>query len=99
MINIDGNILKSFYLTEKFFYLSKKNNVIIFKVNRYSNKFQILNAFNKYFNIRVFKIRTILVKKIIKNKKTKINRICFWKKAYIYLKKGEIFNIDSISNK
>lgn len=74
-MNINNSILKSFYLTEKFFYLSKKNNVVIFKVDKCYNKFQILNVFVKYFNLKVLKIRTVLVKKNILNKKKNNFRI------------------------
>ncbi len=98
-MNINNIVLKSFYLTEKFFYLSKKNNVVIFKVNKCYNKFQILNVFVKYFNLKVLKIRTIIVKKNILNKKNNSLKIYKWKKAYIFLKKGENLKIDNIKYK
>ncbi len=91
-----NNILIKPYLTEKLSFISKFNNVLIWKVNKYCNKFKIINAIENIYNIKVYKIRTLIVKKIIKNKKRKLNKIKIWKKAYIFFNKKSNFNIDNI---
>ncbi len=91
-----NNVLKKFYFTEKLSFISKVNNVVILKVNKDCNKFQIISAFEKIFNIKILKIRTLNIKKIILNKKKKTNKIIIWKKAYIFLNKNDDLKLNDI---
>ncbi len=85
-----NNILIKQHLTEKLSFISKFNNVIVWKVNKNCNKFKIIQAIEIIYNIKVNKIRTLIVKEVIKNKKSKKNKIKIWKKAYIYFKKNNL---------
>ncbi len=91
-----NNILIRPYLTEKLSSISKFNNVLIWKVNKNCNKFKIINIIENIYNIKVYKVRTLIVKKVIKNKKQKKNKIKSWKKAYIYFNKKYNLKVNNI---
>ncbi len=87
-----NKILLKLYLSSKLSNKIKNNNLMIFKVNKKCNKFQIITAFKQAFNVKVNKIRTLIVKKSINNKKNKVFYIKIWKKVYIYLDKKTNIN-------
>ncbi len=82
------------YTSSKVSWLSEKNGVFVFKVNKFCNKIQIVFAVENIFKVKVKNIRTLLVKNIIK-KKNNI-RIKIWKKAYIVLHKDSYIKFNNI---
>ncbi len=87
------DIIKKPFFSKKSSFLYKKNNTLVFKVERNVNKLDIYYSIKKIFNFKIKKIRTLLVKKRInlKNKKNSIIKI--WKKVYIILEKKQNINI------
>ncbi len=91
-----NNILIKRYLTEKLSFISQNNNILAWKVNKHCNKFKIIKAIEIVYNVKINKIRTLIVKKVVKDKKRKKNIIKTWKKAYIYLKKEYNLKINNV---
>ncbi len=91
------DFIKKPYFSKKTFFLSKKNNTLVFKFNSNINKLNISYIIKKIFNVKIKKIRTLLVKEIIKSKNNKNKRIKIWKKAYIILKKDQNININKLN--
>ncbi len=91
------SVFKKIYFTSKFSFMKNNNEIIVFNVIKNCNKLQIYLAVKKIFDIKILKIRTLIVKEVIKNKKKNISYIKKWKKAYVYLKKGEKININNLS--
>lgn len=75
--------------TEKVFNALKKNNVVVLKVSKNSNKLEIKKSIENIFNITVIKINTLLIKGKTKKYKKIIGRTKGWKKAYIKIKSGQ----------
>ncbi len=94
MINKTGylNILYKPYFSGKVSFINFKNNVVVFIVNRYVNKLQISCFFKNVFKVKVLKVRTLLFKCRVFNKKKKLTRVNIIKKAYIILKKDHNFD-------
>jgi len=86
------NILHGQYSTEKSTKLADKYNTIIFKVDKLSNKYDVVYAVEKIFNVIVKTVRIINVK----GKRTKFKNVIGkrkdWKKAIVILKKGYDIN-------
>lgn len=94
MIN-EKKILNTIYtphISEKITILTKKNNTIVLKVNKKSNKLEIKKAVQKIFSIKVKSVNTLKIKGKKKKQGKKISKQKDWKKAYISIKKGQ--NID-----
>ncbi|MEM5829954.1 MAG: 50S ribosomal protein L23 [Candidatus Aenigmatarchaeota archaeon] len=62
------------YQTEKAIRLAQKENKLVFVVDRRANKLQIKEAIEKWLNVKVEKVNTLITKKGLK-------------KAYVKLKK------------
>lgn len=90
-------ILKGQYSTEKTVYISDKFNGITFKVLKKSNKYEIKNAVEKLFKVSVISVKTINIKS--KNVKFKgfSGKTKSWKKAIVFLKKGDVINFSEIN--
>lgn len=91
--NEQYGILKRPLLTEKSNHLIP-NGVYTFEVALDANKSQIAQAVRDIFNVKVSKVRTVLVK----GSKNKRNRYGYfdeanWKKALITLEKGQTIDI------
>ncbi len=83
--------------SSKVSYISKKNNIVVFKFKNFCNKIQIKKAIEKIFNIKVEKVRTLLVKGKKKKRGKIIGKTKKWKKVYVFLKKK--YKIEQINNK
>lgn len=86
-------ILKRPLLTEKSNHMIP-NGVYTFEVSLDANKNQIAQAVRDIFNVKVRKVRTVLVK----GSKNKRNRFGYfdeanWKKALVTLEKGQTIEI------
>ena len=85
-------IIKKPIQTEKTNLLQANNNVVTFEVNWYANKYQIAHAVEFIFKVKVDKVNIIKVGK----KPKRVGRFNGftnrYKKAYVYLAKGEKIN-------
>ncbi|MCV2525452.1 MAG: 50S ribosomal protein L23, partial [Candidatus Lightella neohaematopini] len=83
---------------EKSSITTEKNNTIVFVVSIDTNKKEIKSAISKLFNVKVLKVRTLIIKG--KSKKLKNNSVSYrsnWKKSYITLSDANK-NISVINN-
>ncbi|MEM5812797.1 MAG: 50S ribosomal protein L23 [Candidatus Aenigmatarchaeota archaeon] len=62
------------HTSEKSIRLIEKENTIVFIVNKKANKIEIKNAFEKAFNVKVDKVRTLITQKNEKKAFIKINK-------------------------
>ncbi|MBU5678579.1 MAG: 50S ribosomal protein L23 [Candidatus Aenigmatarchaeota archaeon] len=62
------------HTSEKSIRLIEKENTIVFIVNKKSNKIEIKNAFEKAFNVKVDKVRTLITQKNEKKAFIKLNK-------------------------
>ncbi|VFP79342.1 50S ribosomal protein L23 [Buchnera aphidicola] len=82
-------VLLSPHVSEKTSDNMKKNNTVVLKVLKNSTKFEIKSAIEKFFQVRVYKINTLIVKGKRKRKKSKLCKSNDWKKAYVILQPGQ----------
>ncbi|MEA2103630.1 MAG: 50S ribosomal protein L23 [Candidatus Cloacimonadota bacterium] len=75
--------------TEKSTHLKEDNNCYIFKVDRTANKIEIKNAIQEIFEVKVRKINTMYYKGKPKTLGRHTGRRPAWKKAAVYLERGE----------
>jgi len=84
------DIVKTVRITEKGSLLSEKNNQYTLKVDPHANKFQIRNAVEKLFNVKVTAVRTMNFTGKPRRQRTKqAGRTSHWKKAIVTLKDGD----------
>lgn len=89
-------ILRAPHLSEKSTIAGEKNNTVVFKVAKESNKSEIKAAVEKMFDAEVARVRTLIVKGKVKRRGARVGRRSDWKKAYVTLKAGQ--KIDLVSN-
>jgi large subunit ribosomal protein L23 len=89
-------VLHTPHVSEKASLVMKKNNAIVLKVSKNAKKSEIKAAAEKFFEIEVSKVRTLIVKGKVKRHNRYVGRRSDWKKAYITLKKGQ--SLDFISD-
>ncbi|XBC41199.1 MAG: 50S ribosomal protein L23 [Buchnera aphidicola (Nurudea yanoniella)] len=92
---IEQQILKNFFsphISEKSSIVSKKRDVVVIKVPVNVTKFEIKQTIQKLFKVKVNCINTLIVQGKKKRKNGIISRLKNWKKAYIFLKKGQNVN-------
>ncbi len=83
------NYIKKLYISEKSSFLFKKRKILVLLVDKKINKLNIHYYISKFFNVKIIKIRTLLVKKRIVSKFNKNGLIKIFKKAYVYLDKNQ----------
>nr|MBN2276348.1 50S ribosomal protein L23 [candidate division Zixibacteria bacterium] len=83
------NILQLNLMTEKSLMLKEANNAYIFRVHRQANKIEIKKAVEKAFNVKVDKIRTMVIPGKPKRMGIYAGRTGAWKKAVVTLKEGQ----------
>ena len=76
-------------LTEKGNALREAENQYLFEVARTANKAQIRNAVEDLFNVRVDKVRTMIVRGRMRRMGRTWAKTQNWKKALVSLKEGE----------
>ena len=64
------------------------NRTYVFEVGLNSNKPQIKNAVEQYFDVKVDKVRTLIVRGKIKRFGRMFGKRSNWKKAYVQLSEG-----------
>jgi large subunit ribosomal protein L23 len=76
-------------LTEKVMRLRENKNMVAFEVDINANKKEIKEAVEKLFNVKVKKVRTLVIRGkrirrgLVEGKRSN------WKKAYVELKEGD----------
>jgi len=82
------NIIKRPLRTEKSVADGEATNSYHFEVDLRANKIQIKKAVEKFFNVQVLDVRTIVRKGKEKRVRFRLGRTKDWKKAVIKLKEG-----------
>lgn len=76
-------------LTEKTTAATEANNIYTFEVNKKANKYQIKNAIETYFDVKVSNVRTAIIAGKVKRAGRHIKKTSSWKKAYIKVQDGQ----------
>ena len=84
------DVLKGPHLTEKADSLQESHGQVIFKVNAAANKFEIKEAVEKLFNVKVGNVRTVKQRGKQKRVGRYLGRTADSKKAVITLTEGKI---------
>lgn len=84
------NIIKGPHLTEKADHLQENYGEVVFKVHPRANKFEIKNAVEKTFNVKVGEVRTAKMRGKQRRVGRYIGRTSEWKKAIVTLTEGKI---------
>ncbi|WP_075434134.1 50S ribosomal protein L23 [Buchnera aphidicola] len=82
-------ILLSPHVSEKASEKIQKNNTVVVKVLKNATKFEIKSAIEKFFQVRVNKVNTLIVKGKTQRNKNKTSKSGNWKKAYVILQSGQ----------
>ena len=78
--------------TERTAMLDEKYNKVVFKVDKKANKYQIKNAVETMYGVKVIKVATMNVAGKKKRRGTVIGKTPSWKKAIVSIHKDD--NID-----
>ncbi len=89
-------ILKRPLITERITMLGDANNVVGFEVLKKANKYQIRDAIEQLYDVKVSKVRTMIVPGKLKRRGRDTGKRPNWKKALVTLKQGDV--IDFFAN-
>lgn len=87
------HIIKRPLRTEKSVADGEKTNSYHFEVDLKANKIQIKQAVEKFFNVKVDDVRTLVKKGKRKRVRLKVGRTKDWKKAIVTLKEGNSIDL------
>ena len=76
-------------LTEKSSVETENTNRYVFKVQIKANKYQIKDAVEKMFDVKVLDVRTAVLPGKIKRAGRSIKKTSSWKKAYVKVQDGQ----------
>ena len=85
------DIILSPVVTEKSTF-AQDDNTYVFKVGIGSNKLEIKDAVERFFGVKVEKVRTLIVRGKVKRFGRHHGRRSDWKKAYVTLAEGDNIN-------
>ncbi len=83
------HIIKTHIATERTTILREKNNEYVFEVDKVSNKYQIKDAVEAAFGVKVDRVHTMIVAGKTRRMGRNVGKTPVWKKAVVRLKKGE----------
>lgn len=86
------NVLLAPHVSEKATMVGELNKQVVFKVIKDANKYEIKQAVEFMFNVKVSAVRTLNVKGKARTFRQKEGRRKNWKKAYISLAEGQDIN-------
>lgn len=86
-------VIKRPLRTEKSVSDSEASNSYHFEVDLRANKIQIKEAVEKFFNVEVLAVRTLVRKGKSKRVRFKLGRTKDWKKAVVSLKEGNTIDL------
>lgn len=93
-----GDIIIAPVITEKTSVVTSNGKTYVFKCNKNANKYQIKDAIEKAFGVKVVKVTTLNTKP----KKKRVGRYTgmtkAYKKAYVTLKDGDSINLGMEAN-
>jgi len=81
-------VIKRPLVTEKNNLLAAKN-IYVFEVNRQASKDAIKSHIERYFNVKVKSVRTLIGRNRARRTRSGIGRVKYFKKAFVRLKTGE----------
>lgn len=87
-----SQLIKRPLLTEKNNLLAAKNTYV-FEVSRSANKTQIKSYVEKYFDVKVQSVRTVICRGRARRTRQGYGRVKYWKKAIVRLMQGETINL------
>lgn len=87
------DIIRAPHLTEKSVALSEDGKQVVFKVHPKANKYQIRTAIEELFGVKVDKVHTMHCAGKKKRFGQVVGRRQDYKKAVIFLKEGESFEL------
>lgn len=76
-------------LTEKSSVMTEKTNRYSFKVLRKANKYQVKEAVEKMFDVKVVDVKTVVVPGKVKKSGKSLKKSSSWKKAYVKIADGQ----------
>ncbi|MGI4816486.1 MAG: 50S ribosomal protein L23 [Janthinobacterium lividum] len=82
-------VLLSPHVSEKTSNSMQQHNTVVVKVKKNVTKLEIKLAIEKIFQVRVYKINTLIIKGKKKRQKNKVCKRIDWKKAYVILQSGQ----------
>ncbi len=81
-------VIKRPIVTEKNNLLAEKN-IYVFEVSRQSSKTSIKDHIERYFNVKVASVKTLIGRNRARRTRAGVGKVKYWKKAFVRLKKGE----------
>lgn len=76
-------------LTEKSSIETENTNRYVFKVQAKANKYQIKDAVESMFDVKVVNVRTAVLPGKVKRAGRKVKKTSSWKKAYVKIQDGQ----------
>ena len=76
-------------MSEKSSVMTEASNRYAFEVAKSSTKYDVKNAVESYFNVRVLKVHTLVIPGRVKRIGKHTKRVSSHKKAYVTLKSGQ----------
>lgn len=76
-------------LTEKSSVETEKANRYVFKVQKKANKYQIKDAVESMFDVKVVDVRTAILPGKVKRAGRQVKKTSSWKKAYVKVQDGQ----------
>ncbi len=86
-------ILKTHIATERTTVLREKNNEYVFEVDKAANKYQIKDAVEAAFEVKVERVHTMIVAGKTRRMGRNEGKTPVWKKAVVRLKPGQSITI------
>lgn len=87
------HVIEAPHTTEKSVRVSEKHRQIVFKVSQEANKFEIKEAVEKLFSVKVRAVQVVNIKGKKKNFKQREGQRSDSRKAYVSLEEGHDINI------
>lgn len=76
-------------LTEKSSIVTENTNRYVFKVQTKANKYQVKDAVEKMFDVKVVNVRTAVLPGKVKRSGKGHSKTSSWKKAYVQIAEGQ----------
>ena len=81
-------VIKKTVITEKN-NLQAEKGIYVFKVAKSSNKTAIKDHIERYFDVKVESVKTLISRKRVRRRGRQEGKVKYWKKAFVKLKPGE----------
>lgn len=89
MITDVRHIIKSHIVTERTNLMKQQSNEYVFEVEKHANKYQIKEAIETAFKVKVDSVRTLIMPSKVKRLGRFVGSSPSWKKAVVRLKKDQ----------